>query len=938
MNGRVTVVRMAAVFGTFVILFTWIFATAPLRHGYLDESDLYEYFLPMFLAPLTTWSPYEFSGLPAFADIGDAKFYPLHAIAASVLHSWTMLVVSAYVLAGTFTCVYVRRLTGSWFAGLFAGLAFALSEAMMERTPHLGILHAWAWLPLVALSLEHVRDGASTAWIAIGGFALANVLLAGHPQPALYIISCTALYAVVLGRADRGGRAYYLRASAMFGIGGLLAAARVLPFLESTFYITRQDVSLGQFTARSNTLPQLLSLLFPAVLHDGREAPTYVGVATLIFASVGALRVRSEWRARFWLAAAIVALVIGMGDATPIPRLLHALPVVGRFRVIARLLVITAFGLSVLSGVGVATILRAAASRTAIRSILIAVAAACVLGAIGIGSWPSLFALEQRNPLPWSALSRLGIWDEQTWLQLILAAASVAACAALVRRPGSRVYRVAMVAVLVADALHAQPNRITARGLDVAVLPAEDIRPSVHAERLREELEPLHQRLLTPGGSQKDSVSPATFSRLWRIANAGGYGPMLLSRYSDLASMGTNGSVAPAALRSENSALDVMAVRYVLLTADDLPSRGTITLHGLDWEREPLGLSIGRPDCDQRYTRSISLPVDSAVLTSSIAFGAYLRCSEDVPQGAEVARVRVVASDGTQSEHSLRAGVDIAEAALTDPALRARARHTMTAAFDESVRSGLLDYFVRIDLPQRSQVDRVEISTPVTGGWMNIDHLTLVDSAGHSHPQRRRELLFDDRTRWKEVAEFATSRVTDRPDDQSEAGEQRYTVLENLRARPRAWFVSEVVSLNDRDALESIHHSQLPDGRPFNAARLAITSPGGGEIAATTTGASDARLLTIADGRVSIDATSESGGFVVLSDSWYPGWQARIDGRPAALRRTNVSMMGVAVPAGRHRVDFLLSSATQRAGIAISAITAMAVLLLLALHIRGGHA
>jgi hypothetical protein len=92
----------------------------------------------------------------------------------------------------------------------------------------------------------------------------------------------------------------------------------------------------------------------------------------------------------------------------------------------------------------------------------------------------------------------------------------------------------------------------------------------------------------------------------------------------------------------------------------------------------------------------------------------------------------------------------------------------------------------------------------------------------------------------------------------------------------------------------------------------------------------DATILRYQDERVDIETVAPGRRLLVLTDTWFPGWTATIDGRDVPIVRANVAFRAVSVPAGRHLVAFEYRPASVRTGAWISgialAIAALAVL------------
>jgi hypothetical protein len=189
--------------------------------------------------------------------------------------------------------------------------------------------------------------------------------------------------------------------------------------------------------------------------------------------------------------------------------------------------------------------------------------------------------------------------------------------------------------------------------------------------------------------------------------------------------------------------------------------------------------------------------------------------------------------------------------------------------------------------------------------------------------------------RWQEAMHFKTSRQTDRGTDEDVEGETDVTVFENRRALPRAWFIGDLVTLNDRDGIDVIRTSRLADGRAFDPRTMAIVDPA--DRPATSRfvpGAAAARVVRIGDGDIALTVSTAGEGFLVLSENAYPGWRARIDGAEVPIYRTDITLQGVVVPPGTHQVEFAMESRTLRAGLALSGAGVLACLVLLASSVR----
>jgi uncharacterized membrane protein YfhO len=84
-----------------------------------------------------------------------------------------------------------------------------------------------------------------------------------------------------------------------------------------------------------------------------------------------------------------------------------------------------------------------------------------------------------------------------------------------------------------------------------------------------------------------------------------------------------------------------------------------------------------------------------------------------------------------------------------------------------------------------------------------------------------------------------------------------------------------------------------------------------------------ADILSYEPERVVIETNGDRAGWLVLTDAWYPGWRAKVDGMPVEIARADVLFRAVPVPAGHHRVEFTYDPLPFQAGVVISLIAAV---------------
>lgn len=151
------------------------------------------------------------------------------------------------------------------------------------------------------------------------------------------------------------------------------------------------------------------------------------------------------------------------------------------------------------------------------------------------------------------------------------------------------------------------------------------------------------------------------------------------------------------------------------------------------------------------------------------------------------------------------------------------------------------------------------------------------------------------------------------------------TIYENLRALPRAFAVHRQVTLRETTEILSYMNSTRFD--PRNEVILEEEQSAAMVTAAAGAPApSSAAVSRYSFDTVEIAAEMSAPGWVVLSDSFYPGWEVTTDGKPAEILRADCALRAVAVPGGKHQIVFNYRPRTVIYGRIVCAVGLLSVL------------
>jgi hypothetical protein len=279
---------------------------------------------------------------------------------------------------------------------------------------------------------------------------------------------------------------------------------------------------------------------------------------------------------------------------------------------------------------------------------------------------------------------------------------------------------------------------------------------------------------------------------------------------------------------------------------------------------------------DVFYDLEHTMPLGSVSLgdlpqfpTTHIGVVSYLTGTAIIPDNTMVAQVVVTDTAGASLTLPLLAGEDTAEGLYSERSGHRQAR--VGHLWRDNVQGS--DYVTVIQLEAPLVPQAIGIHSSLPGNQVVLRGLTLIDNASGN----------------------SRSIPVDPTYSLVHSGDIK--IYQNHSVLPRAFIVNHATVVTDEAA--SLRAMQDPT---FDSSRSVILSSGY-ELDAGQ-GESDVAIRSYGPQRIELDASLSTPGYLVLTDTFYPGWTAEVDGKPTTIQKADLYFRAVALEPGEHRITF----------------------------------
>jgi len=415
-------------------------------------------------------------------------------------------------------------------------------------------------------------------------------------------------------------------------------------------------------------------------------------------------------------------------------------------------------------------------------------------------------------------------------------------------------------------------------------------------------------------------IDSPNLSVLAGLHNVAGYEPLILQRYSRaLGDVGMDGVTVQESVIPSDSPLDMKS--HVL---DLLNTRFLVTYKDLAIDREDTiekdGIGFVTRDLPVDLLKDGAINFDKVSCEGdTLALVTTLVNSGKVENGTPIARVEIRTESGQTISRNILAGVHTAEWAHERRDVRPVIRHSLAPVFDTSLGDKQNTfrghrYLAVMPLGQRYRIDYVTITKIPNTAPLKVWKACIYDSGPKSSVPL---YTVEEKERINKILD---------PNRWTEAHRTRHAIVyRNERAMPRVWLVGSVKVVDAEEALKTIRGECNIEFDPRKTALIEMdgkSAPLPSELSNGTISAdASAKITSYEPNKLTIETSADHASFLVVSEINYPGWIGLVDGKEEAIFQTDYLLKGVALPAGKHRVEMKYTAPAFWKGVYVSSLT-----------------
>jgi hypothetical protein len=168
--------------------------------------------------------------------------------------------------------------------------------------------------------------------------------------------------------------------------------------------------------------------------------------------------------------------------------------------------------------------------------------------------------------------------------------------------------------------------------------------------------------------------------------------------------------------------------------------------------------------------------------------------------------------------------------------------------------------------------------------------------------------------------------------------ENTIKLYKNRSPLPRAWVVKDFKVMDSDPILSRMMSKDFRPGREalleevprWSAPPTPTFTKGGLDGEALSGLPQKVQIMSESNNRLALQAEVAEDSLLVLSDTFYPGWKAFVDGKETKIYRADYAFRAIPLNAGTHRVEFIYDPISVKLGVggALMGIVGCVVLLL----------